>query len=133
MLGSQATSTFRPLTRISRVDEAARDEPEQKRGPDAEGGEQIDHIRAWAFDRAVRAARSGTKAHKAAIQGVGEVEDARALLTLLSRAVETFIKWKVEAEREREERDCHSLMREYVLDGDPAGLIRARTCMPRPA
>ena len=82
-----------------------------------------------AFDRATRVAKGGLKARETAAQGVGEVADARALLTLLSRAVESFMKWKVEAEREREERDCHSLMREYVLDGDAAGLIRARDGM----
>ncbi|MCH2103836.1 MAG: hypothetical protein MK297_07500 [Planctomycetes bacterium] len=81
------------------------------------------------FDRAARVARAGSKARKTAAQGVGEVADARALLSLLTRAVEEFLKWKTEAEREREERDCHSLMREFVNNGDAAGLIRARDGM----
>jgi len=81
------------------------------------------------FDRATRLAKGGSKARKTAAQGAGEFADARALLTLLSRAVESFLKWKTEAEREREERDCHSLMREFVNDGDAAGLVRARDGM----
>ena len=79
-----------------------------------------------AFDRAKRAAGPSSATERGAALGQTCTDAAREKLRQLTLEVSEFLKWKTEAERTREERDCHSLMREFVLSTDGESLIEAR-------
>ena len=79
-----------------------------------------------AFDRAKRAAGPGSATERGATLGQVSTDSAREKLSKLTLEVTSFLKWKTEAERTREERDCHSLMREFVLSTEGRLLIEAR-------
>jgi Rad3-related DNA helicase len=79
-----------------------------------------------AFDRAKLVAAPGSATERGSTLGIENTESARLKLADLTVEVTNFLSWKKAAERTREERDCHSLMREFVLSGEGRLLIEAR-------
>jgi Rad3-related DNA helicase len=82
--------------------------------------------RRGALDAALKVAHVGGDAYASAEEGVRATESARAALDLLYGEVTRFVAWKKEASRGREDRDTHSLMREFVLSEEGHDLIEAR-------
>ena len=74
----------------------------------------------------MKAAHVGGNADASAESGVSATGYAREALDKLFEEVTRFLAWKKEASRVREERDTHSLMREFVVSDDGEDLVQAR-------
>lgn len=68
----------------------------------------------------------GTAAHSALRAAIEHTDELRLANTALMRELEAFITWRRDLERSRDQRDEHSLLREYVDDPRGEDLVRMR-------
>jgi ATP-dependent DNA helicase DinG len=79
------------------------------------------------LDRIRRALVEGTPLDRILVRALEEWQGSDDALLRLEGALEGFEGWREEAARRREERESHSLLREYVESAEGTGLVESRT------
>ena len=81
------------------------------------------------LDRIRRALVEGTPFDRIVARALGEWETADEAVLRLEAALDAFDAWREDAGREREERESHSLLREYVEGPAGEGIVEGRTSL----